>query len=71
MVVQILLAIFAYLCIGTFSFNFWKVFDPECDGNWRGCVYLILGPISFLFIILRIFAELGEKAGKYIRDFNS
>jgi hypothetical protein len=69
---MIVLAVVIYILLWNFVFQFWGLQIPEIEGDvfcgFSICVFL---PFFFLLMLLVFFGELGEKFGKFVRDFNN
>jgi hypothetical protein len=68
---MIVLTVVLYILLWNFVFQFWGVHIPRIEGDmvWGGVIFLFL-PLFFLLMLLVFSGALGEKFGKYVRDFN-
>lgn len=66
-----IVCVIAYVLLWNFVFQFWDVNITKVEGNiyWVSVIFIFL-PIFFFLMMMVFCAKIGEKFGKYVRDFN-
>lgn len=69
--VAMIVCVIAYVLLWNFVFRFFAIQIPKMGGDifWGFMIFIFL-PIFFFLMMMVFCAKLGEKFGKYARDFN-